>query len=81
MPEEIDEAISKLSFALEIVKCRKNTNSKFVDNKKRNLFAITVNRRMLTKMAMTKIKFKPIFVKIAKKSLVLVPRHNLHTQN
>lgn len=60
LPEEIDEAISKLSVALEIVKCRKNTNSKFVD-KKRNLFALIVNRRILIEMVMTKIKFKPIF--------------------
>ena len=32
LPEEINEVIRKLTTALEIVKCRKNTNSKFVDN-------------------------------------------------
>lgn len=31
LPEEINEAIAKLTDALEIVKHRKNTNSKFVD--------------------------------------------------
>ncbi len=36
LPEEINEAIRKLTDALEIVKCRKNTNSKFVDKEKRN---------------------------------------------
>ena len=30
LPEEINEVIRKLTTALEIVKCRKNTNSKFV---------------------------------------------------
>lgn len=34
LPEEIDEAIKKLTDALETVKCRKNTNSKFVDKVK-----------------------------------------------
>ena len=31
LPEEINEAIKKLTNALEVVKYRKNTNSKFVD--------------------------------------------------
>ena len=31
---EINETIRKLTNALEIVKCRKNTNSKFVDKEK-----------------------------------------------
>ena len=34
LPEEINEVIRKLTTALEIVKCRKNTNSKFVDKEK-----------------------------------------------
>lgn len=36
LPEEINEAIKKLTDALEVVKNRKNTNSKFVDNEKLN---------------------------------------------
>ena len=34
LPEEINEAINKLTTALNIVKSRKNTNSKFIDNEK-----------------------------------------------
>ena len=34
LPEEINDVIRKLTTALEIVKCRKNTNSKFVDKEK-----------------------------------------------
>ena len=34
LPEEINEAIKKLTAALEVVKYRKNTNSKFVDKEK-----------------------------------------------
>ena len=34
LPEEINEAIKKLTDALTVVKNRKNTNSKFVDNEK-----------------------------------------------
>ena len=37
MPEEINAAIRKLTDALEIVKCRKNTNSKFVDTEKEEI--------------------------------------------
>ncbi len=36
LPEEITEAIKKLTDALEIVKNKKNTNSKFVDNERQN---------------------------------------------
>ncbi len=36
LPEEINEVIKKLMGALEIVKHRKNTNSKFVDKEKTN---------------------------------------------
>ena len=32
LPEEINEAINKSTTALNIVKSRKNTNSKFIDN-------------------------------------------------
>lgn len=35
LPEEINEAIQKLMNALEIVKHRKNTNSKFIDKEKK----------------------------------------------
>ena len=34
LPEEINEAINKLTVALDLVKNRKNTNSKFVSNEK-----------------------------------------------
>ena len=37
LPEEIDNAIKKLSTALNIVKHRKNTNSKFIDKEKKDL--------------------------------------------
>lgn len=37
LPEEINEVIEKLTNALEIVKHRKNTNSKFVDKEKNNI--------------------------------------------
>lgn len=35
--EEIDNTIEKLSTALKIVKCRKSTNSKFINNEKKDL--------------------------------------------
>lgn len=37
LPEEIDNAIEKLSNALKIIKHRKNTNSKFIDKEKKGL--------------------------------------------
>ena len=37
LPEEINEVIRKLTDALDIVKCRKNTNSKFVDKEKKEI--------------------------------------------
>lgn len=37
LPEEIDNAIEKLSNALKIIKHWKNTNSKFIDKEKKGL--------------------------------------------
>lgn len=37
LPEEINEAIRKLTDALEIVKYKKNTNSKFVDKERKSI--------------------------------------------
>ena len=37
LPEEINEVIRKFTNALEIVKSRKNTNSKFVDKEKEKI--------------------------------------------
>ena len=34
LPDEIEEAIKKLKDALEVIKCKKNTNSKIVDKEK-----------------------------------------------
>lgn len=36
LPEEINEAIQKLTIALKIVKTRKNTNSKVIDKERQN---------------------------------------------
>ena len=44
LPEEINEAIKKLTAALEVVKYRKNTNSKFVDEIKSRFYLETKNR-------------------------------------
>ncbi len=78
LPEEINEAIRKLTNALEIVKCRKNTNSKFVNKEKEKLSVLTVSQKELLKMDMIKIRFKPIVARIVLRNLVLVLTHHLH---
>lgn len=81
LPEEINEAIKKLTAALEVVKYRKNTNSKFVDKEKKKLFVLAVSQKELLKMGMIRIKFKLIIVRTASRNLVHVLIHPSHIQN
>ena len=67
LPEEIDEAISKLSVALEIVKCRKNTNSKFVDNEKEELICPHCESKNVNRNGHDKNKVQTYICKDCKK--------------
>lgn len=78
LPEEINEVIRKLTTALEIVKCRKNTNSKFVDKEKEIIICPHCQSKELLRMDMIKIRFKLIIVRIVLKNLVHVLTHHLH---
>lgn len=49
LPEEIEEAINKLTRALEDVKCRKNTNSRFVAKEKDNIICPYCNSNHIIK--------------------------------
>lgn len=42
LPKEINVTIRKLTNALKIVQCRKNTNSKFVDKEKNHLSSLSI---------------------------------------
>ena len=67
LPEEIEKLINKIIEALNIVKDRKNTNSRFVDSEKTLILCPKCNSEHI------KIKFKLINAKIVRKNLMLAP--------
>ncbi len=71
LPEEITEIIEKLTDALNIVKKKKNTNSKFVNKEKEKYVCPHCQSSNIIKNGHDKNKFKLINVKIAKRSLML----------
>jgi transposase-like protein len=63
LPEEINEAIEKLTSALEIVKSRKNTNSKFVDKEKENVVCPCCKSKTIIKNGHDKNKVQTYYCK------------------
>ena len=63
LPEEINEVIRKLTTALEIVKCRKNTNSKFVDKEKEIIICPHCQSKRIIKNGHDKNKIQTYYCK------------------
>ena len=63
LPEEINEAIKKLTDALEVVKYRKNTNSKFVDKEKEKIICPYCKSKRIIKNGHDKNKVQTYYCK------------------
>ena len=63
LPEGINEAIRKLTNALEIVKYRKNTNSKFVDKEKEIIICPHYQSKRIIKNRHDKNKIQTYYCK------------------
>ena len=63
LPEEINEAIKKLTDALEVVKYRKNTNSKFVDKEKEEIICPCCKSKRIIKNGHDKNKVQTYYCK------------------
>lgn len=67
LPEEINEAINKLTCALEIVKNKKNTNSKFINNEKSEIECPCCHSKNIIKNGLDKNKVQTYQCKDCKK--------------
>lgn len=63
LPEEISKAIEKLTDALEVVKCRKCTNSKFLDKEKEKIICPCCESKRIIKNGHDKNKVQTYYCK------------------
>lgn len=63
LPEEIDKIIKDLTNALEVIKHRKNTNSKFVDNEKDEIICPYCKSKNIIKNGHDKNKVQTYYCK------------------
>lgn len=63
LPEEIDKMIKNLTNALEVIKHRKNTNSKFVDNEKEEIVCPCCKSNKIIKNGHDKNKVQTYYCK------------------
>lgn len=77
LPEGINETIEKLTNALEVVKCRKCTNSKFVDKEKERIVCPYCVSKRIIKNGHNKNKVqtyycKSLYEKFAKENNIIL---------
>lgn len=84
LPEGINETIEKLTNALEVVKCRKCTNSKFVDKEKERIVCPYCVSKRIIKNGHNKNKVqtyycKSLYEKFAKENNISLEQIKLGT--
>lgn len=72
LPEEITEVIKRLTDALEIVKYRKNTNSKFIEKERMDYQCPYCHSTCIIKNGYDKNKVQTYKCKDCRKNLILI---------